>query len=472
MTSSSSSSSSLNSIPKNNITGLLIPFEEKNMNIPLILTSFKEVTLLESKKSSHSLFIPYVTNGIQAPDAVLVFANQLKKVFNLEELEKNQKKNSANIKTLPDLIGERTVKIISGWINQLVVSLCSFECNITESNLQMILNQLYFEDKTEAKSASLDKNEESITASSLTSEDIIDAIKKNKKIVARETNDYDFEYLSQNESEAMYTIPLSVVSTIHRLCKKKIDESLLDDEKTMFTFFNLFYLFQALSRKYPFMISLMNDNLKRFQTTPQNRHKSVTPDLGEMFISLLLTSKMELKTLFPILLEEILIRNSLWGLRKFPELSTKRISNCYRITKSFEASSTSYRIILLFSYLYSLMENGKTRPRDRLAWNTSEIDFDSFMKMGTTSNIIQDFQTFYPKIWMSDFKEWFELLNIEGIFCPSAEKLSDMLFDAQTISSNDKHYHKHKKFFVKEEKDDTISKLPRCCCGKNPCLWS
>src|SRR5581483_2739319 len=76
----------------------------------------------------------------------------------------------------------------------------------------------------------------------------------------------------------------------------------------------------------------IHDVCIRFIDSPQNRHKGVTSNMGELLVALCLDTSISLDKWFPLLLYYILPHNLVCSDNQEPLLQTDLLSLCYRYT--------------------------------------------------------------------------------------------------------------------------------------------
>jgi hypothetical protein len=281
--------------------------------------------------------------------------------------------------------------------------------------------------------------------------------------------DYEFEYRCVATYKVQPRDEYKVYRRLKQIHSRESEDSryLSDSSNIVAAFLNCFNTFELVVQKWSELYSRCVDAVTLFMKVPTNRHKGVTPSLGELFWKYMFTTKIKMDDFFPIFIEEAFTRNILWALKDTPALSSKRVSKCYRITRSFWSNVTSLRIIGFYWAFFYMSEKGLSeRPRDRnrlceSSYNTTRLE---------NKEMEQDFRDIYSQLWeMQNFKQWYDIIHVS---CPTGADLSKLLINCMD-RSNKLHYHKHDNFFSPEKEiDDPISKLPQCICESTPCLWT
>jgi hypothetical protein len=117
----------------------------------------------------------------------------------------------------------------------------------------------------------------------------------------------------------------------------------------------LHHMLRKFAVQYPSITRNANTNVSNFINDPKARVKPHTPDLGELIVQLLV-SKYSWSDVAGAFLSEMFVRNVSWMLKAAPELGsvTADVSPCYRLTRSFESSFLSVRIIAFSVAVLSL----------------------------------------------------------------------------------------------------------------------
>src|SRR5581483_470120 len=105
----------------------------------------------------------------------------------------------------------------------------------------------------------------------------------------------------------------------------------------------------------------IHDVCIRFIDSPQNRHKGVTSNMGELLVALCLDTSISLDKWFPLILSEILTRNVLWAVKQDPLLQTDRLSLCYRNTHMFRLCYTSWCLFGIFVRFHRLLHRAEEK---------------------------------------------------------------------------------------------------------------
>lgn len=143
-------------------------------------------------------------------------------------------------------------------------------------------------------------------------------------------------------------------------------------EKAIESYFHLYHLLLCLAVEDPSIVTDGNETIKRF--VAGQRDKKTVPNIGHLLIMLLISDvglasssttpdpqqqqpTITLRELNKAIVTEAITRNVVWMLdargRNMPELSYMEPDNVseYRLAKTFEASKTSYRLLMFLNLM-------------------------------------------------------------------------------------------------------------------------
>ncbi|EFC35464.1 hypothetical protein NAEGRDRAFT_76881 [Naegleria gruberi] len=103
-----------------------------------------------------------------------------------------------------------------------------------------------------------------------------------------------------------------------------------------------------LSEKFPRIVKRFEHQVNQFNNTEKERLKSSCPNLGEFLpkLSILGESKLTWSSVKKSIVEETSIRNALWVIKMYPQLSRLNESDSERCEKSWEANKVSCKLIM------------------------------------------------------------------------------------------------------------------------------
>ncbi|KAI0391892.1 hypothetical protein F5Y17DRAFT_467905 [Xylariaceae sp. FL0594] len=155
------------------------------------------------------------------------------------------------------------------------------------------------------------------------------------------------DYNNDDDDDAAYRI----------LCDVRRSTQRFASEKAVEAYFHLFHLLLCFAVEDPAIVTHANTLLHDFQTKGKTSKKDC-PNLGHLLIALLVSDVAVTEGLIKDIITEAITRNVVWMLDRrganMPELAylEERTEVCrYRLEKTFEASKTSYRL-LMFSELF------------------------------------------------------------------------------------------------------------------------
>ena len=148
-------------------------------------------------------------------------------------------------------------------------------------------------------------------------------------------------------------------------------------DKAIEAYFSLFHLLLCLATEDPSVVVRAKETIARFLTGP--RTKTQFPDLGHVLIAALIAGAELTQELTLAIIKEAILRNVVWmldgkgaGMAELAYMEETDVSE-YRLAATFEASKTSYRL-LMFLKIFS----HTARPRDKSLVDLREALFDTY----------------------------------------------------------------------------------------------
>ncbi|EME84065.1 uncharacterized protein MYCFIDRAFT_152343, partial [Pseudocercospora fijiensis CIRAD86] len=139
-------------------------------------------------------------------------------------------------------------------------------------------------------------------------------------------------------------------------------------EKAIESYFHLFHLLLCLACERPEIPNEANNTIKSFIAGSHDKQK--VPDLGHLLIMILISEVDVTPELIKAIIEEAVTRNVVWMLdkrgRDMAELSfleTSAVSG-YRLQKTFEASKTSYRLLMFLNVMRKVVRSTRTHKQE------------------------------------------------------------------------------------------------------------
>lgn len=146
-------------------------------------------------------------------------------------------------------------------------------------------------------------------------------------------------------------------------------------------------LFIACCEEFPRVQSYVDDAVRRFMRSEQDREKSSCPSLGDFLPLLLVTRVASWPQVKPLFLKEMLARNVLWAARSSPVLANLQatISAEERCRLFWSGTVVSNRLVMLSALMLSMSRRSSSpsqtaRHLDRLYGSPSPKDFASFRR--------------------------------------------------------------------------------------------
>ncbi|KAF2643770.1 hypothetical protein P280DRAFT_466505 [Massarina eburnea CBS 473.64] len=144
-------------------------------------------------------------------------------------------------------------------------------------------------------------------------------------------------------------------------------------EKAIESYFSLFHLLLCMATEDPTIVTSANRKIAAFLAKPPNKQRF--PDLGHVLVAALISDSGLTNDLIFRIIKEAILRNVVWMLDEkgaaMAELAYLEPSNPspYRLKKTFEASLTSYRLLMflkLFSSAVRPLGKSLVQLRDEL----------------------------------------------------------------------------------------------------------
>src|SRR5437763_547424 len=139
-------------------------------------------------------------------------------------------------------------------------------------------------------------------------------------------------------------------------------------EKAIESYFHLFHLLLCLAT--PAVVRSANHTIETFLSGQTS--KTASPNLGHLLIAVLISDIEMTQGLMMAIIKETVTRNVVWmldargaGMAELSYMEASAVSN-YRLQKTFEASKTSYRLLMFFNLL-RLATGRASIPRKSLA---------------------------------------------------------------------------------------------------------
>lgn len=224
--------------------------------------------------------------------------------------------------------------------------------------------------------------------------------------------------LSQ-EFEDKWTSSVNVKSTLRHASEKAIE-----------SYFSLFHLLLCLAIDQPDIVKEANDRVALFEDG--HTSKEDCPNLGHLLTLTLVSDRGLTPSLSLAIIHEAVIRNVVWMLdskgANMPELSYLEPTSIsdYRLKRTFEASRTSYRI-LMFQSLFAKI----ARPADTPISTICDEIFDRHgaPPTGIAEKLASDIRHLRT---ITSFPEFFDVMGVP--YDPSSTEFPTFLKESITLS--------------------------------------
>ncbi|KAF4637880.1 hypothetical protein G7Y89_g223 [Cudoniella acicularis] len=183
-------------------------------------------------------------------------------------------------------------------------------------------------------------------------------------------------------------------------------------EKAIESYFHLFHLLLCMATEQPSIVRSANEKILRFMNGETS--KGVCPNLGHLLVAVLISNHEITQNVMRAIVKETITRNTVWVLDKkganMPELAFMESSaiSHYRLKKTFEASKTSYRL-LMFLNLFRKTAVGS--PRKPLAQLCDEaFDRHGAPPRGSAKHLADSIKRIHE---ISTFPEFLDSMGID-----------------------------------------------------------
>ena len=195
-------------------------------------------------------------------------------------------------------------------------------------------------------------------------------------------------------------------------------------EKAVESYFHLFHLLLCLAT--PAVVRFANNTLQTFlsgQTT-----KTACPNLGHLLIAVLISDREMTQALTMAIIKETVTRNVVWmldakgaGMAELSYMEASAVSD-YRLRKTFEASRTSYRL-LMFLNILRLTTNRTTGDRKTVPQLCDEMfDRHGAPPKGAAAKLANDIKRIHT---VNTFPDFLRMMGIQKL--PTAQEFTAFL---------------------------------------------
>jgi hypothetical protein len=166
-------------------------------------------------------------------------------------------------------------------------------------------------------------------------------------------------------------------------------------EKAIESYYHLFHLLLCIASEDKSVVSTVNRVLDRFLKGYNN--KDAVPNLGHLLIMVMISDFDIDEALMMALIKEAVTRNVVWmldkkgaGLAELSYMEADKVS-AYRLNKTFEASKTSYRLLMFFNLFRNTVNRGAGAERKSVRTLRDEIfDVHGAPPRGATTKLARD----------------------------------------------------------------------------------
>lgn len=197
-------------------------------------------------------------------------------------------------------------------------------------------------------------------------------------------------------------------------------------EKAIESYYHLFHLLLCIATDDPRIVRDTNRNIKSFLDGNTSKHH--VPNLGHLLIAVLISDADMTKDLLMAIIRETITRNVVWMLDKrganMPELAYIEANpvSTYRLQKTFDASLTSYRLLMFQNTFRRTIQRGTPIGQKSLIQIRDELfDAHGAPPLGTAAKLANDVRQ------LQQVKTFPQFLTIMGLKPPSAREFTSFL---------------------------------------------
>lgn len=203
----------------------------------------------------------------------------------------------------------------------------------------------------------------------------------------------------------------------------------LASEKAIESYYHFFHLLLCLTTEVDSIVDYANKKIKDFQDG--NTSKTDCPNLGHLLLHVLISDLELSEATLKAVIKEAITRNVVWMLDgrgasrvKLAHMEEDQVCE-YRLAKTFEASKTSYRLLLFFNLFRNDIQWGTGDNRKSLAKMRDELfDAHGAPQFGTAAKLAAEVKAVYG---INDFFAFLEVMGINGM--PSREVMTGLLWE-------------------------------------------
>ncbi|KAL8668866.1 MAG: hypothetical protein Q9168_006525, partial [Polycauliona sp. 1 TL-2023] len=164
-------------------------------------------------------------------------------------------------------------------------------------------------------------------------------------------------------------------------------------EKAVESYFAIYHLLLCLAADNPNMVQAANSKVARFLSGKTS--KLTCPNLGHLMVATLISEQTLSETLSVAIIKEAVLRNVVWmldakgaGMLELSYMEPEPVSE-YRLQKTFEASLTSYRL-LMFCHLFCRTARGTNNLKSLAELRDQLFDTHGAPPRGVAASMAQD----------------------------------------------------------------------------------
>jgi len=139
-------------------------------------------------------------------------------------------------------------------------------------------------------------------------------------------------------------------------------------EKALLGYCSFHHMLLGLASRHPCMAQVAEDKLRNFLRAENGRHKSQTPDLGQLLVYVTLSEGLNWQDVAWAVVEESSVRSVLWLLRDTPRLESPNTSDDVLVRESFQGRLTGLRLLMFQAFfICTVASPDGVGPKEALA---------------------------------------------------------------------------------------------------------
>lgn len=139
-------------------------------------------------------------------------------------------------------------------------------------------------------------------------------------------------------------------------------------EKALLGYCSFHHMLLKLASRHPCIARVAEGKLRNFLHSEAGRHKSQTPDLGQLLVYVTLSERFGWQDVAQAVADESSVRGVLWLLRESPRLESPKTSDVVLVRESFRGRLTGLRLLMFQAFfIHTVAAPDGVGPQEALA---------------------------------------------------------------------------------------------------------